>query len=628
MENELQNLRDDVFSSFHQLGKNHPQLEDAQMLVGGSEAAASLKRKMVRISVDDDWITVVEQTMPCLDVVVRQPFRAIEDLEDIVPVELSKRVSEKSVRHLSMHTNLIRKVEGDEITPSKILNVYHEETLVTYENKFTNTLVHRLFNFVDRRYRILQEHFATEQQYILQYATSFSHNEEEIGTSKVNFEIKIDMDSPVTQGLSPQDLENNAVFMRQMRRIGKIYHTLLGYINSDFCKKLGKNMIRPPVVRTNAILKNKNLKACLDLWEYIQSFDKTGYTMAEDEFREVPSEDYVRDFYQTVALQYVQFYNGVMQSAASNRLLSEKHLSDIAPDFEADRFEQEEENYSVYDSQYRKMVPVSRLIENHKHLSRDEQKIRDAIELALKADFAIEQARLEAEAEARRQQEEEAARRLAEEQEQERLRRAEEQQQIAERMDQVRRIKAEQERLQAEAAERARLRAEEEARVKAAEAERLRLEAEEAQRIRLAREEEARRAEEEARRIRMEQEAQARRIAEEQERRLIAEKEEAQRIRLAQQAEQDRIRREEEAHLRELIRQAEELYYHTRDEYLSLPRKKKKKILTDLRAIHEYEQALRQEKLHPTGRPIEKPSVRNWDEVRRWERSVQPRKRD
>ena len=598
METELESLRSDVFSSFHQLGKKHPQLEDAEMLVGGSDAAASLQRKTVRLSIDDEWVSRIEEALPYLDIVIRQPFRAIEDVEDVVPVELSKRVSEKSIRHLSQHTNFIRKVEGDNITPSKILNVYHEETLVTYENKFTNTLVRRLFAFVDRRYRILEQHYGTEQQYALDYTTKFQHEEAEIGATAVDFQLKMNLDSPMTQGISKADEANNEAFQRQLKRIGKMYHTLLGYVNSDFCHQLGRNQVRPPIIRTNAILKNKNLKVCLDLWEYISGFDKVGYTLSEDQFREVPSDDYVRDFYHSVALQYVQFYNGVMKEAVSNRLLSEQHIHEVMPEFDDGLLEQEEQDYNVYDSQYRKMVPVSRLAGNRKKLSEDEQKIREAIAWAIEADEAIEAERKRREEEERRRREEEERRRQEEEAEKERLKREEEQRLMAEKMEQVRLAKEAEEKRRAEEAEQERLRKEEEERRKA--------------------EEERRRQEEEELR-QMAEEIEALRLAEEEKR--AEEAAAAERKRLAEE--------EERRHYEEalLVAEAERLYYHSREEYVNLPRKKKKKILSDLRAVQEYQEALRQEQLHPTGREIPKPKIKDWDELRRWERSIIQTKR-
>ena len=105
------------------------------MLVGSGESSANLKRSVVHKSIETEWIDRVEAALPYIDTFIRHPYSAIEDVDEILPVEISRHITEKSIKHLAQHTHLILKVEGDEITPSKILNVYHDETLLTYENK-------------------------------------------------------------------------------------------------------------------------------------------------------------------------------------------------------------------------------------------------------------------------------------------------------------------------------------------------------------------------------------------------------------------------------------------------------------------------------------------------------------
>ena len=138
MANKYEEFREKAHSAFHELAKQSADYADARMLLGAAETNTALRRRTVRRSIDTEWIDKIEAALPALDLVVRNPFVAIEDEEEVVAVELTRRISEKSVKHLAQHTNLIREINGDEITPSHILNVYHEETYLTYENKFIN----------------------------------------------------------------------------------------------------------------------------------------------------------------------------------------------------------------------------------------------------------------------------------------------------------------------------------------------------------------------------------------------------------------------------------------------------------------------------------------------------------
>ncbi len=421
MNQEYELFRDKVFSAMHALARENDIFSDAQMLVGSAEAEATLSKQNVLKSIETDWIDVIEAALPYLDKVIRNPSVAIEDVEEVLPVEVSRHINDRSVKHLAQHTNYILDIKDDEVIPQKILNVYRDETYLTYENKFVNTLLARLSAFVDKRYRALVGGRGTERKYKLDYSTDFEHHpSEDGGRNSARINLSIELTSPLNEEISESTVDINEKYDRALERIDRINRAVTSYLSSTFAQKLGRAYIRPPVIRTNAILKNKDMKECLKLWEYIESYDKIGYSIQSDAEAELPSGDYVRDLYSTVALQYVNFYNGVAESD-SNRLLSKKQLSDTGPEFSASVPEEDFNDYKVYDSEYKKMVPVSRLIANPPKLSKDEKRIAAAITAALEADAILtakrraeEEARRLAEAEARRLAEEE-AKRLAEE---------------------------------------------------------------------------------------------------------------------------------------------------------------------------------------------------------------------
>ena len=414
--NRYQDFKEKAFSALSDLAKGSELYAETRMTVGSADTEAQLKRQIVRKSIDTEWIEKIEYALPYLDLIIRNPFVAIEDEEEIMPVELTKRISDKTIKHLSQHTNLILDIQGDEVTPKKLLNVFHEETYLTYENKFVNTLLSRLCAFVDKRYKALVGGSGTEQNYRFDYKTEFDHSsgvEEAKSFARIN--VSIELSSPLTADVSEADKKLIESFSDAISRVKRISLAVNSYMASSFAQKLGRNYIRPPVIRTNAILKNKNLKECLTLWEYIEGCEKVGYSVVSDEFHEMPSDDYVSDIYSAVALQYAQFYGGIAKGVEELKILSEKHRGEVFPDFTPDISEEEVKDYDLFDSEYKKLFPVSALMNNKKPLSGDERIIRDAIAVALKADEILEEeAKRLAEEEAKRLAEEE-AKRLAEE---------------------------------------------------------------------------------------------------------------------------------------------------------------------------------------------------------------------
>ena len=401
------------------------------MLVGSADTEVSLTRSKITKTIDTEWIEKIEAAIPALDIIIRNPSVAIEDVDEVLPVELSKHITEKSIKHLAQHTNFILDVKDDgEVVPLKILNVFHEETYLTYENKFVNTLLSRLSAFVDKRLRALGSASGIEMDYKFDYKTEFEHLlPDDGGRNSARINLRIELTSPLGQEMSEPDLEINERYLEALNRIKRINMALISYRSSAFAERLGKNYIRPPVIRTNAILRNKNLRECLNLWEYIEEYDKVGYSFIGDKYYELPSADFVGGMYSSVALQYLTLYSGIAGELENNRLISEKHLFETMPEFDDDIEEEEIDDYIVYDSEYKKTVPVSRLMNNRKKLSEDEKKIRAAILVSLKADEIMnaellreeaEKRRLArekrlAEEEERRRREEEAARLLAEE---------------------------------------------------------------------------------------------------------------------------------------------------------------------------------------------------------------------
>ena len=460
MTKQYEELRDKAFSVFRNLARECEPYADAEMILASAESKVSLKRSKITRTIDIEWIERIEAAIPAIDTIIRRPSVAIEDVDEILPIELSRHITEKSVRHLATHTNLILDVSDDEVTPSKILNVYHEETYLTYENKFINTLLARLCAFVDKRLQTLNSGSGVEANYKFEYLTEFEHDvSESVGRNSAKVNLSIELTSPLGSEMTEADIDVHERYIEALDRLKRINMALIGFRSSAFAQRLGKNYIRPPVIRTNAILKNKNLKECLNLWEYIESYDKVGYSFVGDHQIDMPSYDYVGGMYSSLAWQYLTFYSGIVDEGEDTRVVTKKHLAETYPELDDSFNEEELDDYLVYDSEYKKMVPVSHL-NNRKKLSEDEKKIRVAIDVALKADDLLNAELLRREAEERRLARE---KRLAEEAE-------------ARRLEEEKRLAEEQERARA-AEEEARRLAEEEARRIAEEEERRNMEA-------------------------------------------------------------------------------------------------------------------------------------------------------
>ena len=65
--------------------------------------------KCVRLikSVDEDWISAIEDALPSLHHVIMNPRKFIEEDREIVNIAMARNITTESIRHLTQHSDLI-----------------------------------------------------------------------------------------------------------------------------------------------------------------------------------------------------------------------------------------------------------------------------------------------------------------------------------------------------------------------------------------------------------------------------------------------------------------------------------------------------------------------------------------
>ena len=292
------------------------------ILTSLSEGAGTVRvsEKLLLRSIDEIWVRAVEDCVNSLDELIRNPNRYIAETEEVLPIELTKRISGRSITHLSRHTDYIIPGDDGEIKPTKMLNVFREDSLLTYENKFLNTLLNRLYMFVTKRYKIAKEHGVDEKLQSMEFENEFTSGE---GKGKIKISVEYserNFDADVKKTLFSSGLWG---------RVERLNAIVTGYFNSSFVKSMERNYVRPPIMRTNAILKNKYFRECLALWEFIESYEDAGYGITVNEIIKDASEDYVKQLYASAAMQYLVFKRNINEKS----LDEENYSSEVRPEY-------------------------------------------------------------------------------------------------------------------------------------------------------------------------------------------------------------------------------------------------------------------------------------------------------
>ena len=217
-----------------------------------------------KVIVDYEWLDLMEDTIRYLDNILRNPNRFIVNEEEIVKIELARRVTVESIRHLSKHTNFIQKIEDNgDVKPSKILNINKDESYDTYENRLIYTLIENMRNYVELKKKETLMTSQVKDIKRLEYQGKCN-----LGKERININVALDS-SLITQ------LDNGIKSDESIEeRIEKLEQNITMLQNTDVYKDLRKKHVArviPPIKKTNVILKNTNFQYAMKLWDFLQS---------------------------------------------------------------------------------------------------------------------------------------------------------------------------------------------------------------------------------------------------------------------------------------------------------------------------------------------------------------------
>lgn len=226
--------------------------------------------KLNVVKFDFEWVDIFEEVMPYIDNILRNPKRFIVNEEEIVKVELARKITVESVIHLTQHTNLIQDIDDNgDVHPSKILNINKEESFDTYENRFIYTLINNMNYFYNVR---MGEGIGDS---FIDNKCDFSFE----GTSQVGdlvYNLNISFSNHEKKILDEAKNKKEATIEDRIKRIKR---DLDGFTCTELYNTLDRlhvPAVRSPIRKTNVILKNPNFQQATKLWNYIQSYSGSG----------------------------------------------------------------------------------------------------------------------------------------------------------------------------------------------------------------------------------------------------------------------------------------------------------------------------------------------------------------
>lgn len=271
--------------------------------------------------IDRDWVDEISRGLPFVIDAVMENRQFVRSDGEVVPIEKVRTVGKDTVVDLSKHSNYITRDPAStngKIIPDKLMMPQKDNDFAIYENRFLYSLLIYLSQFIEIR---LNEIIKITGQY------------------EAKTKIKKTLSTPLRKlsfELNFEDIHLNDPFASKRSSSEEAINTIKTCLNqtksllmTPLMKEVSKAaMVHPPIVKTNIFRFDHNFKESLALYNFLQSYDKKGFTVEQVTTKISPfptkmSENFAILVYLTGYMTYV-YGNKIEDSLKKNYLEEEK----------------------------------------------------------------------------------------------------------------------------------------------------------------------------------------------------------------------------------------------------------------------------------------------------------------
>ncbi len=228
------------------------------------------------------WIEKMEETLPYIENILRDPKKLIVNEEEVVKIEKIKKVTVESIKNLAKNSSYIDEIdENGDVKPGKLLNVFKEETLNTYENRFIYTLIQKMIMIIRKEKDKLSKNTKKDKEFKKIDYTAKSYN----GKNKVDMQLLI--------STTTEEFDKIGENKKQLERIRILEKNVMSLTLTGTYQELEKEhvtLVTPPLRKNNVLLKNVNFQYAVKLWDFILT------EMDELENKNLEPEHKVKDY--------------------------------------------------------------------------------------------------------------------------------------------------------------------------------------------------------------------------------------------------------------------------------------------------------------------------------------------
>lgn len=265
---------------------------------------------------DEEWINEIEQGVIAIGNIIANPKRFIKFEANVVPIEMAKKTTSESIRHLAQNSQYIKKIdEQGNIFPEKILNISTDDEYGIYENRFVVTLIRKLIRFIELRYDYIQKKTEVRDSDLL-----FMKSKIEIEGAHFEYEGKLRISIPSEEG-GHKDAND-----KLLARITEMRQRAIFFLSSEFMRTLkDATPVSNPINLTNILKKHPDYIKCYELWKFLDRYEQLGVSFQIKETTNQFNDSYLSDVIAHIGGSYLTVISDKTKKIKVDKKLIKKY---------------------------------------------------------------------------------------------------------------------------------------------------------------------------------------------------------------------------------------------------------------------------------------------------------------
>ena len=263
--------------------------KDLDKFISSTKGSLNIKEVTTKSVVDYTWIDIIYESIPYLDNIIRNSKSFDKQADNVIFDKIKREVKTEF-----------------------------------YEDRFIFSLVKRLSIFLNRKKESIDNDLEKQVESNVVFDAITSYNNK-------NIRINLQLESVEKDSSKKEDNSN------YREKVNYIYNMINNYKNSSYIEKL-KNLsvVKSPIRETNIILKDKNYRKALELWEYLDSYENNGPLELSTDIKESKNSKLCNKYILTYYLNYLLLNNYEEDDKKDSKELLKLYISKLIYDYVGD----------------------------------------------------------------------------------------------------------------------------------------------------------------------------------------------------------------------------------------------------------------------------------------------------